>query len=124
MGRPRKEIDVEQFKGLCAIMCTEEEIASWFNCSVDTIERWCKRELNGTFADVYKKYSASGRISLRRAQFKMAQKNCTMAIWLGKQYLGQTDKQDVTTTLDAKDNFIEALSSSAQMDWSDYGTDV
>ena len=33
-------------------------------------------------------------MSLRRLQFRMAEKSPAMAIWLGKQYLGQTDKID------------------------------
>lgn len=92
-GRPKKEIDQEVFEGLCRIQCTLEEIASWFKCSEDTIERWCKRTYAQTFAESYKKYSASGKISLRRAQMKLAEKNATMAIWLGKQYLGQKDDE-------------------------------
>ena len=96
MARPRIEIDFEQLKGLCSMQCTLEEIASFFKCSEDTIERWCKRELKESFADTYKKYSANGKISLRRWQFKMAEHNSTMAIWLGKQWLGQTDKQEVS----------------------------
>jgi len=99
MARPRIEIDFEQFKGLCAIMCTEEEIACWFKCSVDTIERWCQRELKMSFAEAYKKYSVGGKISLRRYQMRMAEHNATMAIWLGKQYLGQTDKQEVAVAM-------------------------
>lgn len=96
MARPRIELDKEQFIGLCNIQCTLEEIAGWFKCSEDTVERWCKRELKEGFADCYKKYSAGGRISLRRSQMKMAEHNSTMAIWLGKQYLGQKDQQEVT----------------------------
>lgn len=96
MARPRIEIDFETFRGLCNLQCTLEEIASFFKCSEDTIERWCKRELKEGFADSYKKYSAGGKISLRRYQFKMAEHNASMAIWLGKQWLGQTDKQEVT----------------------------
>jgi hypothetical protein len=92
-GRPKKEIDQEVFEGLCRIQCTLEEISSWFKCSEDTIERWCKRTYAQTFAESYKKYSASGKISLRRAQMKLAEKNATMAIWLGKQYLGQKDDE-------------------------------
>lgn len=95
MARPRIYIDAEQFKGLCNIQCTLAEISEWFKCSEDTIERWCKRELKMGFADAYKKYSVSGKISLRRYQMKMAEHNATMAIWLGKQYLGQTDKQEI-----------------------------
>lgn len=106
-GRPRIEIDEEQFKGLCSIQCTLEEISNWFKCSEDTIERWCKRELKSSFADAYKKYSVGGKISLRRSQFRIAETNPTMAIWLGKQYLGQTDKQEVSLALNDDDSVRE-----------------
>lgn len=101
-GRPKIDIDKEQFKKLCAIQCTLAEISSWFKCSEDTIERWCKREFDYNFAEAYKTFSADGKISLRRIQFRMAETNCSMAIWLGKQYLGQRDAQEVTVeaTLD------------------------
>lgn len=106
-GRPRIEIDEEQFKGLCSIQCTLEEIASWFKCSEDTVERWCKRELKLSFAEAYKKFSAGGKISLRRYQMKMAEHNATMAIWLGKQYLGQTDKQEVSVAVNDDESLRE-----------------
>ena len=95
MARPRIEIDEDQFSKLCALQCTLEEIASWFKCSEDTIENWCKREFNERFSDVYKKHSAAGKISLRRYQFKQAEHSTTMAIWLGKQWLGQKDHVEV-----------------------------
>ena len=91
MARPRKEIDLEQFKKLCAMQCTLAEIAGFFDCSEDTIERWCKRELNTSFADAFNKHSAQGKISLRRNQFKLSEKSAAMAIWLGRQYLEQRD---------------------------------
>ena len=90
-GRPRKEIDNKIFENLCGLQCTLEEIAGVFDCSVDTIERWCKREYRETFAEVYKKHSAKGKTSLRRTQFKLAEKSAAMAIFLGKNYLGQKD---------------------------------
>ena len=43
-GRPKKEIDKKIFENLCGLQCTLEEIAGVFDCSADTIERWCKRE--------------------------------------------------------------------------------
>lgn len=96
-GRPKTNIDKEQFEKLCSINCTEEEIAGWFKCSVETIRRYCKAEYGQQFCEVYKTLSASGKISLRRTQFKIAEAgNATMAIWLGKQLLGQRDKQDVS----------------------------
>ena len=90
-GRPKKEIDKKIFENLCGLQCTLEEIAGVFDCSPDTIERWCKREYKETFAEVYKKHSAKGKISLRRAQFELAKKNAAVAIFLGKNYLGQKD---------------------------------
>src|SRR4051794_3413381 len=92
-GRPRKEIDQPTFERLCEVQCTLEEIAHVLDVSEDTVERWCKRTYELGFADAYKKSSATGKTSLRRYQFDAAKKgNTTMLIWLGKQYLGQTDK--------------------------------
>ena len=90
-GRPQKEIDKKIFENLCGLQCTLEEIAGVFDCSADTIERWCKREYGETFAETYKKHSAKGKMSLRRTQFRLAEKSAAMAIFLGKNYLGQKD---------------------------------
>ena len=114
MARPRKEIDSEQFEKLCALQCTLSEIANWFGCSEDTIENWCKRtytDENGQpigFSEAYKNYSVDGKISLRRFQFKLAEKNTSMAIWLGKQWLGQRDNLDMSVeTSDSRE--VDAL---------------
>ena len=86
-------IDQRTFEGLCEIQCTLEEIAGVLRVSEDTVERWCQRTYELGFADTYKKLSATGKTSLRRHQFELAKKgNATMLIWLGKQYLGQSDK--------------------------------
>lgn len=92
MARPQIEIDKKQFENACGIQCTLAEIASLFDCSEDTIERWCKRTYNESFAEVYKKKSERGKISLRRNQLKLSETNASMAIWLGKQWLGQRDE--------------------------------
>lgn len=78
--------------------------------SEDTIERFCKREYKEGFAVIYAKKSALGKISLRRAQFKLAEKSAAMAIFLGKNYLGQRDSFEVTdtTALDKLDSILEA----------------
>lgn len=91
MGRPQKEIDQSLFEKLCGLQCTLTEIAGIFDCSEDTIERWCKRTYDEGFAETYKKHSAAGKLSLRRAQFRLAEKSAAMAIFLGKNYLGQSD---------------------------------
>lgn len=107
-GRPKKEIDQTLFEKLCGLQCTLDEIAGIFNCSPDTIERWCKRTYKEGFAETYKKHSANGKTSLRRAQFKLAEKSAAMAIWLGKQYLGQRDR-DIADAMDRSNGVLESL---------------
>ena len=95
-GRPRKEIKKETFEKLCQIMCTEKEICGFFGITDKTLTRWCKETYGMGFSDIYKDVSADGKISLRRFQFKMAERNSAMAIWLGKQWLGQRDNIEIT----------------------------
>ena len=91
MGRPKKEFNRDLFEKLCFIQCPKHEICSILDIDNDTLDRMIKDEYNDTFSNVYKKYSDGGKMSLRRTQFKLAEKNATLCIWLGKQYLGQRD---------------------------------
>ena len=96
MGRPTKQIDFKLLEELCKIQCTAEEIASVLGVSVDTIDRRLKEQEYQGFADYYKKFSDQGKKSLRRKQMEVALGgNVSMLIWLGKQLLGQSDKQEV-----------------------------
>lgn len=95
-GRPRKEIDQNQFESLCGLQCTLEEICGWFGITDKTLNSWCKKTYNKTFSDVFKEKRSTGKISLRRHQWRLAEKNANMAIWLGKQYLGQKDQVETT----------------------------
>lgn len=97
MARPRKEIDYSILQALCRILCTGEECASILGIDYDTLNRGLKREGHGGFAEYYKRHSAEGKVSLRRMQFQAAQDgNVTMQIFLGKQCLGQSDKQEIS----------------------------
>lgn len=100
---------------MCALHCTLAEIAGFFKCSEDTIERWCLRENKITFAEFYKKHSANGNISLRRMQFKAAEKgNVAMLIFLGKQYLGQKDNPDESDNAEVLERLTELLTAQAE----------
>lgn len=93
MGRPKKYINKKLFENLCAIQCTQEEICSVLDVCDETLTRWCKETYGMYFSEVFKQKRLEGKTSLRRKQWKLAEKNATMAIWLGKQYLGQKDEQ-------------------------------
>ena len=109
MGRPRAEIDKKQFENLCGLQCTLEEICGWFGVSDKTLNGWCKRTYNASFSEVFKQKRGKGMIALRRAQWRLAEKNATMALWLGKQYLGQRDVVEQTIAVDTvKDDELSA----------------
>ena len=100
MARPRKEIDQKQFENLCGLQCTLEEICGWFDVTDKTLDSWCKRTYHASSSEVFKQKRGKGKISLRRNQWRIAEKNATMAIWLGKQYLGQRDVVEQTIAVD------------------------
>ena len=108
VGRPKIQLDYKTIEKLAGMMCTQEEIASYFDCDVRTLQR------DKEFCRVYKKGLDQGRMSLRRKQYNMSETNVTMAIWLGKQYLGQTDKvesrnenMDTETALDRIEQIVK-----------------
>lgn len=103
-GRPLKPINQIEFEKLCGLQCTQEEICGWFGVCSDTLESWCKRTYEMNFSEVFKQKRGVGKISLRRAQFRLAEKNANMAIWLGKQYLGQSDRGEYTVAVDRRED--------------------
>lgn len=85
LGRPKKKIDYEMVERMAHIFCTQDEIAVLLDVDVKTLQR------DPLFGVAYKKGRQGGKMSLRRMQYKLAEKNTAMAVWLGKQYLGQRD---------------------------------
>lgn len=98
MARPKHPIDWEQVKKLCQLHCTQEEVAAFVECCLDTLQNRCKDELGISFSEFYKEKRLAGKVSLRRSQWALATSgNASMNIWLGKQHLGQKDKIETKT---------------------------
>ena len=96
MSRPLKEIDWEQVDEMCRIHCTGEEQAAVLGIDYDTLNRACKREQGVGFTEYFKQKSAAGKMSLRRRQYTKAMDgDNTQLIWLGKNWLGQSDQPEV-----------------------------
>ena len=92
--REKIEFSLEQLEALCRLNCTHDEIAAYFNVSTKTVQRRYNEEPD--FANAVDRGKAHGRLSLRRKQIELVDGgNATMAIWLGKQLLGQVDKQEI-----------------------------
>ena len=90
VGRPKKyNIDTHQIEQLAGFGCSNTEMASFFGCSPDLLEK--------SYSEYLSKGRDSGKIRLRQYQWAAAKKgNVAMLIWLCKQILGQSDKQDIT----------------------------
>ena len=89
MARPKKyNIKPEDVEKLASYGCSNSEIASFFGCDESLISKSYSRNIT--------KGKEKGKIRLRQMQWKAAERgNVSMLIWLGKQVLGQTDKQEV-----------------------------
>src|SRR4051812_39720264 len=84
------EIDLAELEKLAAMQATDEEVAAWFGVTTRTIER---RPQDPPFLEIMERGKAKGKLNMRRAQLRLLEKGTpTMAIWLGKQCLGQTDE--------------------------------
>lgn len=91
MGAPLKSINWELFEQLCALQCTQEEMSGLLKVDHKTLQKHVEKRWKTTYSLAYKRLSAPGKCSLRRYQFTQAKTNCSMAIWLGKQWLGQKE---------------------------------
>lgn len=115
-GRPKKEFDKKTFSDLVGLGCNQEEICWFFRdesgkpANIDTLTRWCKREFDMTFQEYFRQNGNMAlKIQLRRNQMNLSKSSAAMAIFLGKNLLGQTDKIEQTVLE------VEDLSSLADM---------
>jgi len=97
MGRPKKELSVDEFEKLCALQCTQEEICGWFDVHDETLTRWIKETYGeeSSFSEIFRLKKGKGKISLRRNMWKQAEKSAAVAIFLAKNHLGMKDKQEI-----------------------------
>lgn len=85
-GRPKFAINMRVVKAMANGFSTQQDIANELGCSVDTLQR--SKEFCGT----YKRSYGFAKNSIRRLQMVSAKKgNVSILIFLGKNYLGQSD---------------------------------
>ena len=106
MARPEivwTDKNFSQFEELCHMQATVGEIENVLDIDHKTIDRLCKEHYGFGFSQAYKKYAEGGKLSLRRYQMELAKRNAAMAIWLGKQYLGQKEPEQLIINKDIED---------------------
>ena len=88
MGRPKLDIDADKVEMLASFGCSTIEIARLHNCDESTIRLRFKNELERGRENM--------KIKLRQLQWKQAENgNTSLLIFLGKQYLGQSDRNEL-----------------------------
>lgn len=117
-GRPKMiitEAGKQLIENLAQLMCTDEEIAACLGTTNETLHN---KNNKLTFLECKQKGMEKGKVSLRRSQMELSKKNATMAIFLGKQYLGQRDDPvyvvDNGSKKKAEDPFAKALENAAK----------
>lgn len=92
-GKPSKKIEIDRdlLIKLASIGCTTEEMGKFFGCSGATIRN--------RFSTLVHQVKAQSKARLRQAQFDLAieKQDKTMLIWLGKQFLNQTENGERNT---------------------------
>lgn len=116
-GRPKKEFDKKTFVDLIGIGCGCDEICWFFRdesgkpANIDTISRWCVREFGCTFQEYRRQNGAMFlKIQLRKNQISLSKTSAAMAIFLGKNYLGQSDEPVVANaeSNELLESFVDA----------------
>jgi len=96
MARPKLEVTPQMLKAVTQIavsQCPDEEIAAFLGISYSTFKR--RKSEDPALAEAVDLGRDNGKQMLRQVQWDSAMGgDRTMLIWLGKQYLGQSDKTD------------------------------
>lgn len=89
--RRHRKVKVSEIRSLALLQCSDREAAAHFGISLKTWRELLRIDTKAKEAWEFGR--EVGKTSLRRKQFRLAETSAPMAIFLGKQYLGQNDVQ-------------------------------
>lgn len=90
--KPRVHIDIVQLKALCRMKPTQSDCAAFFKCSLDTIERFIRKETGLTYAEFRDQSMVHTRFDLIRKAIKRSDVSDTMLIFSLKNLCDWSDK--------------------------------
>jgi AraC-like DNA-binding protein len=95
VGRPEKEFDWKLIDSILQFGARLIDCCEMLEVSEDTVQRKIKSEFDCTFSEYRERKMSKMRMKLLQKQFDVAMSgNVALLIWLGKQHLGQVDKQE------------------------------
>jgi len=98
IGRPKKELDWKLIDSILQFGARLIDCSEMCEMSDDSIQKRIREEYNCTFSEYRDRKMSKMRMKLLQKQYDVAmQGNVALLIWLGKQHLGQQDKQEVTS---------------------------
>jgi hypothetical protein len=115
MARPRKDLETMEFNGweqldALIVWASEEYCADKLGISIDTLAVKIKEKFGLSFPEYKKQKQEPMRINLMKKQYDVAmQGNVSMLIWLGKQYLKQSDKQEIVAKEASDEELLEEV---------------
>jgi hypothetical protein len=86
---PKPKVKLQDIEKLAMLQCTHREAAGFLDLRVSAFRQLMRK--NPKVAEAWERGQQMGLVSLRRKQMALASHNATMAIFMGKQYLGQRD---------------------------------
>lgn len=89
VAMPTIQVKARDIEKMGRLQCTYREAAAFLGIRLHQFRSLLASD--ETAAKAWEKGLMMGRISLRRKQFRLASANSSMAIHLGKQYLGQRE---------------------------------
>lgn len=116
------EINIREFEDLVALGCSEQEVRWFFRdaegnpASKAKLYNFCKKNFDMTFKQYSEQFGTLGlKLSVRRNQLALSEKSSAMAIFLGKNYLGQREQMVETDTesIDKMNEILQAVKSNA-----------
>lgn len=97
-------IDIKQFEQMVKMQMTDEELQEFFGVNSGQLYKWVKKvyKVKSPLVQI-KKLRAQGKRVFLAMQWKLAEKNPAVAIWLGKNYFGQTDESESSSKAEIED---------------------
>ena len=104
IGPPEKEIEWKVLDSILQYGANLVDCAEMIGVSEDTIQRRIKALHDCTFSEYRQKKMGRMRMKLLQKQYEMAiGGSVPLLIWMGKQHLGQADKQEHGVSKEAGD---------------------
>lgn len=94
MARPLKEINWDEVELKMKAGCSAKEICGSY-MDLDTFYRRFKDEYGKSFGDYSARFHETGKGNIKAKQYSKAMEgNIQMLLWLGKNWLGQKDREE------------------------------